>query len=83
MSIFDTQNLRWQTVLEIIKILMRKYIARKFMFFPAMKFVFTCTTNYFKYYSICTPTLHGFTLLSDFMSLPSTQQKLLPRAQIL
>ena len=54
---------------------MWKHIARKFMYVRAMKFVFSCTTGSFKYYSICTLTLHGFTLLSEFMSPPSTQQK--------
>jgi hypothetical protein len=48
-----------------------------------MKFVFSCSIHSFKYFSICITTVHGFTVLLNFMSLPSTQPKMLAWEQIL
>ena len=83
MSIFDTHKFIWQTVLEIFKILLRTNIKRKFIFFPAMKFIFSCTINSFKYYHISSTTLNGITLFLNFMSLSSTKRNILACVQIL
>jgi hypothetical protein len=62
---------------------MRKYITSKFIFVLVSRVLFSSTKYSFKYYSICTTILHGFTLLSNFMSLCSTQRKMLEWEQIL
>jgi len=79
---FYTQNLIWQTVIEIFKNQMRKHINRKFIFVSAMKLIFSYTIDPFKYNSVCTTILNGFTLLSDFMSLSSTKRKIQAWEQI-
>lgn len=47
---------------------MRKQITRKFMFVPAMKFVFSCTIISFKYNSVSTTTLYVYFIVKLYVA---------------